>query len=159
MTAFINQDNVKGKSFAAPYPGKILPIDLTEFQGKFICQKFFLLQRVVSGIEFSKIRRGFFGGEGFYAKIEETDWHVCTLWRNLSKERTKNRRSPESRYRLHVGFTKDVDYDIEFIGGIKNPFWWRRSIHTLRPWNCLHTIFTFSRLADIASAPKAGGKQ
>jgi uncharacterized protein (AIM24 family) len=56
MTAFINQDNVKGKSFAAPYPGKILPIDLTEFQGKFICQKFFLLQRVVSGIEFSKIR-------------------------------------------------------------------------------------------------------
>jgi uncharacterized protein (AIM24 family) len=39
MTAFINQDNVKGKVFAAPYPGKILPIDLTEFQGKFICQK------------------------------------------------------------------------------------------------------------------------
>jgi hypothetical protein len=51
-------------------------------------------------------------------KIEETD--ICTLWRNLGKKRTKNRRSPESRYGCIVGFTKDVDYDIEFIGGIKN---------------------------------------
>jgi hypothetical protein len=33
MTAFINQNNSKGK-FASPYPGQILPIDLTEFQGK-----------------------------------------------------------------------------------------------------------------------------
>ncbi|GAA6768925.1 hypothetical protein AAFH68_48840 [Flavobacterium sp. CGRL1] len=40
MTAFLNQGNTKSKvSFASPYPGKILPIDLTEFQGKFICQK------------------------------------------------------------------------------------------------------------------------
>jgi uncharacterized protein (AIM24 family) len=53
MTAFINQDNVKEGVFAAPYPGKILPIDLTEFQGKFICQKSsFVQQRVSVGIEF-----------------------------------------------------------------------------------------------------------
>jgi uncharacterized protein (AIM24 family) len=39
--------------FAAPYPGKILPIDLTEFQGKFICQKLLsLCSKGVSGIEF-----------------------------------------------------------------------------------------------------------
>jgi uncharacterized protein (AIM24 family) len=52
----INQQ-CKGKvSFAAPYPGKILPIDLTEFQGKFICQKSFSLcsKGVSVGIEFSK---------------------------------------------------------------------------------------------------------
>jgi hypothetical protein len=61
-----------------------------------------------------------------------------------------------------VGFTKDVDYDIEFIGGIKNSIFGGEGLfyaHPSRPWNCLHTIFTFSRLADriIASAPKAGG--
>jgi uncharacterized protein (AIM24 family) len=55
MTAFINQDNVKGKVSFAPYPGKILPIDLTEFQGKFICLS--LCSKGVSvGIEFLKIR-------------------------------------------------------------------------------------------------------
>jgi uncharacterized protein (AIM24 family) len=44
-----------------------------------------------------------------------------------------------------VGFTKDVDYDIEFIGGIKNSISVERSIlrHPSRPWNRLHTIFTF----------------
>jgi uncharacterized protein (AIM24 family) len=65
MTAFINQDNVKEGVFAAPYPGKILPIDLTEFQGKFICQKSSLCSKGVSVGEFSKKIRGFFGGEGF----------------------------------------------------------------------------------------------
>src|SRR6187399_2743678 len=40
MTAFVNQNNHKSKvSFASPYPGKIIPIDLTQFGGKFICQK------------------------------------------------------------------------------------------------------------------------
>jgi hypothetical protein len=52
MTAFINQDNVKGSSWLL-IPEN-LPIDLTEFQGKFICQKFFVQQRVSVGIEFSK---------------------------------------------------------------------------------------------------------
>jgi uncharacterized protein (AIM24 family) len=52
MTAFINQDNVK--EVCGSLSRKILPIDLTEFQGKFICQKFFLQQRVSVGIEFSK---------------------------------------------------------------------------------------------------------
>jgi uncharacterized protein (AIM24 family) len=41
MTAFINQNNSK-VSFASPYPGKIIPIDLTQFGGKFICQKDFV---------------------------------------------------------------------------------------------------------------------
>jgi uncharacterized protein (AIM24 family) len=67
MTAFINQDNVKGKGLH-PYPG-ILPIDLTEFQGKFICQKLFLCAAKGYLLEFSKkLGRGFFGGEGFIIK-------------------------------------------------------------------------------------------
>ncbi|MCK5400970.1 MAG: AIM24 family protein, partial [Flavobacteriaceae bacterium] len=70
MTAFYN--TLSGKrnvSFASPYPGKIVPIDLTDFQGKFICQKdaFLCAAKGVSiGIEFSKrLGRGLFGGEGF----------------------------------------------------------------------------------------------
>jgi uncharacterized protein (AIM24 family) len=70
MTAFYN--TLSGKrnvSFASPYPGKIIPIDLTEFRGKFICQKdaFLCAAKGVSiGIEFSKrLGRGLFGGEGF----------------------------------------------------------------------------------------------
>lgn len=85
MTAFLNQGNSKSKvSFASPYPGKILPIDLTEFQGKFICQKssFLCATKGVSvGIEFSqKLGRGLFGGEGFIMqKSKETEWHLYIL--------------------------------------------------------------------------------
>ncbi|NND26414.1 MAG: AIM24 family protein, partial [Flavobacteriaceae bacterium] len=78
MTAFYN--TLSGKrnvSFASPYPGKILPIDLTEFRGKFICQKdaFLCAAKGVSvGIEFSKkLGRGLFGGEGFIMQKLEGD--------------------------------------------------------------------------------------
>jgi uncharacterized protein (AIM24 family) len=78
MTAFINQDNVKEMSFAAPYPENST-IDLTEFQGKFICQLLSLLCSKGYLLELNslkKIGRGFFGGEGFIMQIEETDWHL-----------------------------------------------------------------------------------
>ena len=58
MTVFYNELDGKRKvSFASPYPGKIIPIDLEEFQGKFVCQKdaFLCAAKGVSvGIEFSK---------------------------------------------------------------------------------------------------------
>ena len=78
MTVFLNEFQGKRKvSFAAPYPGKIIPIDLTAYQGKFICQKdaFLCAAKGVSvGIEFSKkIGRGLFGGEGFIMQKLEGD--------------------------------------------------------------------------------------
>ena len=78
MTAFINQNNSKSKvSFASPYPGKIIPIDLTQFGGKFICQKdaFLCAAKGVSiGIEFSKrLGRKLFSGEGFIMQKIEGD--------------------------------------------------------------------------------------
>ncbi|MCB0486581.1 MAG: AIM24 family protein, partial [Flavobacteriaceae bacterium] len=78
MTAFLNIDQGKRKvSFASPYPGKIIPVDLTEFNGKFICQKdaFLCAAKGVSvGIEFSKrLGRGLFGGEGFIMQKLEGD--------------------------------------------------------------------------------------
>ena len=70
MTAFTNEGVVKQKvSFAAPYPGKILAIDLRELGGKLICQKdsFLCCAKGISvGIAFTKkLSSGFFGGEGF----------------------------------------------------------------------------------------------
>ena len=70
MTSFTNVGDGKRKvSFAAPYPGKIIPLDLSAYNGKIICQKeaFLAAAKGVSvGIEFQrKLGVGFFGGEGF----------------------------------------------------------------------------------------------
>jgi hypothetical protein len=50
-----------------------------------------------------------------------------------------------------VGFTKDVDYDIEFIGGIKNSIFGGEVCSTppFRPWNRLHTIFSADSLTEL----------
>jgi uncharacterized protein (TIGR00266 family) len=168
MTAFINQNNSKGKvSFASPYPGQILPIDLTEFQGKFICQKssFLCAAKGVSvGIEFSKkLGRGFFGGEGFIMqKIEGDGLAFVHSGGTLAKKELRAGEILKVDTGCIVGFTKDVDYDIEFIGGIKNSVFGGEGLFyaTLRgPGTVYIQSLPFSRLADriIASAPKAGG--
>jgi len=70
MTTYTQRGHNKAKvTFAAPYPGKIIPMNLTQFGGKIICQKeaFLCAAKGVSvGIEFQrKLGVGFFGGEGF----------------------------------------------------------------------------------------------
>ncbi|MFV8374838.1 TIGR00266 family protein [Flavobacterium sp. LB1P62] len=168
MTAFINQNNTKSKvSFASPYPGKIIPIDLTQFGGKFICQKdsFLCAAKGVSvGIEFSKkLGRGLFGGEGFIMqKIEGDGLAFVHTGGTLAKKELAAGEILKVDTGCIVGFTKDVDYDIEFIGGIKNSIFGGEGLFyaTLRgPGTVYVQSLPFSRLADriIASAPKAGG--
>ena len=169
MTAFINQNNTKSKvSFAAPYPGKIIAIDLTHFGGKFICQKDSFLcaaKGVAIGIEFSKkLGRGLFGGEGFIMqKIEGDGMAFVHSGGTLAKKELAVGEILKVDTGCIVGFTKDVDYDIEFIGGIKNSIFGGEGLFyaTLRgPGTVYVQSLPFSRLADriIASAPKAGGK-
>ena len=169
MTAFINQNNTKSKvSFAAPYPGKIIAIDLTHFGGKFICQKDSFLcaaKGVAIGIEFSKkLGRGLFGGEGFIMqKIEGDGMAFVHSGGTLAKKELAAGAILKVDTGCMVGFTKDVDYDIEFIGGIKNSIFGGEGLFyaTLRgPGTVYIQSLPFSRLADriIASAPKAGGK-
>lgn len=168
MTAYINQDLAKRKvSFASPYPGKIIPIDLTQYQGKFICQKdsFLCAAKGVSvGIEFSrKLGRGLFGGEGFIMqKIEGDGMAFVHSGGTLARKELKAGEVLKVDTGCIVGFTKDVDYDIEFIGGIKNSVFGGEGLFyaTLRgPGVVYIQSLPFSRLADriIASAPKAGG--
>jgi uncharacterized protein (TIGR00266 family) len=168
MTAFINQNNTKSKvSFAAPYPGKIIPIDLTQFGEKFVCQKdsFLCAAKGVSvGIEFSKkLGRGLFGGEGFIMqKIEGDGMAFVHTGGTLAIKELATGQILKVDTGCIVGFTKDVDYDIEFIGGIKNSIFGGEGLFyaTLRgPGTVYIQSLPFSRLADriIASAPRAGG--
>jgi uncharacterized protein (TIGR00266 family) len=168
MTAYLNQNNAKSKvCFASPYPGKIIPIDLRQFQGKFVCQKdaFLCAAKGVSvGIEFSKkLGRGLFGGEGFIMqKLEGDGMAFVHSGGTLAKRELASGEVLKVDTGCIVGFTKEVDYDIEFIGGIKNTLFGGEGMFyaTLRgPGTVYIQSLPFSRLADriIASAPRAGG--
>jgi len=168
MTAYLNQNSKKSHvCFASPYPGKILPIDLTAFQGKFICQKdaFLCAAKGVSvGIEFSrKLGRGLFGGEGFIMqKLEGDGMAFVHSGGTLAKKELASGEVLKVDTGCIVGFTKDIDYDIEFVGGIKNSLFGGEGLFfaTLRgPGTVYVQSLPFSRLADriIASAPKSGG--
>ena len=168
MTVFLNQYHTKRKvSFASPYPGKIIPLDLRHFGGKFICQKdaFLCAAKGVSvGIEFSrKLGRGLFGGEGFIMqKLEGDGMAFVHAGGTMAKKELASGEILKVDTGCIVGFTKDIDYDIEFIGGIKNSLFGGEGLFfaTLRgPGTVYVQSLPFSRLADriIASAPKSGG--
>ena len=169
MTAFYNiLSGKRNVSFASPYPGKIIPIDLSEFQGKFICQKdaFLCAAKGVSiGIEFSKrLGRGLFGGEGFIMQKLEGDGMAFVHAGGTTAEKVLQ---PGEILRVDtgciIGFTQDVDYDIEFVGGIKNTIFGGEGLFFAKlqgPGKVFIQSLPFSRLAQRvwASAPKGGGK-
>ncbi|WP_053975445.1 MULTISPECIES: TIGR00266 family protein [Mangrovimonas] len=169
MTAFYN--TLPGKrnvSFASPYPGKIVPLDLTEFGGKFICQKdaFLCAAKGVSvGIEFSKrLGRGLFGGEGFIMQKLEGDGMVFVhAGGTLAKKVLQPGEVLKVDTGCIVGFTKEVDYDVEFVGGIRNSIFGGEGLFFARlqgPGTVYIQSLPFSRLAGrvLANAPQAGGR-
>ncbi|WP_025740119.1 TIGR00266 family protein [Aquimarina pacifica] len=126
MTAFYNQVGGKKKvSFASPYPGKIIPIDLTNYGGKFICQKdaFLCAAKGVSvGIEFSKkLGRGLFGGEGFIMQKLEGDGMGFV---HAGGTTARKELQPGEKLKVDtgciIGFSQGVHYNIEMVPGIKN---------------------------------------
>jgi uncharacterized protein (TIGR00266 family) len=168
MTVFHNNGNVKRTvSFASPYPGKIIPVDLSVVDGKFICQKdaFLCAAKGVSiGIEFSKkIGRGLFGGEGFIMeKLEGDGMAFLHAGGTVFKKELQAGEKLRVDTGCVVGFSSSVDYDIEFVGGIKNTVFGGEGLYfaTLQgPGTVFVQSLPFSRLADriIASAPKMGG--
>lgn len=169
MTAYLNIDSGKRKlSFAAPYPGKIVPIDLTSYQGKFICQKdaFLCAAKGVSvGVEFSKrLGRGFFGGEGFIMqKLEGDGMAFVHAGGTLARKELAAGELLKVDTGCIVGFIQNVDYDIQFVGGIKNTVFGGEGLFyaSLRgPGVVYIQSLPFSRLASrvFAAAPQQGGK-
>ncbi|MFY7729291.1 MAG: TIGR00266 family protein [Flavobacterium sp.] len=170
MTVFLNQWHGKRKvSFASPYPGKIVPIDLRQYGGKFICQKdaFLCAAKGVSvGIEFSrKLGRGLFGGEGFIMeKLEGDGLAFVHAGGTLARKELAAGEVLKVDTGCIVGFSPSVNYDIEFIGGIKNTIFGGEGLFyaTLQgPGVVYIQSLPFSRLAGriYASAPQGGGSQ
>ena len=170
MTAFYNvMGGKRSVSFASPYPGKIIPIDLTHFNGKFICQKdaFLCAAKGVSvGIEFSKkIGRGLFGGEGFIMqKLEGDGMAFVHAGGTMAKKTLMPGETLKVDTGCLVGFASSVHYDIEFVGGIKNSIFGGEGLFFAKlegPGTVYIQSLPFSRLANrvIASAPKMGGKR
>jgi uncharacterized protein (TIGR00266 family) len=169
MTAFYNTKLAKRKVyFASPYPGKIIPIDLEEFGGKFICQKdaFLCAAKGVSiGIEFSKkLGRGLFGGEGFIMqKLEGNGMAFVHAGGTMAKIELQRGELLRVDTGCIVGFTSAVHYDIEFVGGIKNTIFGGEGLFFAKlqgPGTVYIQSLPFSRLAGrvLASAPQGGGK-
>jgi len=126
MTAFTNTSSAKKHvSFAAPYTGKVVALNLLELGGKIIAQKdaFLCAAKGVSiGIEFQrKLGTGLFGGEGFIMEKIEGDGMAFLHAGGFVQEKDLQ---PGELLKIDtgciVGFTGSVDYDIQFIGGIKN---------------------------------------
>jgi uncharacterized protein (TIGR00266 family) len=126
MTAFTNIGQGKKRvTFASPYPGKIIALDLMRLGGKMICQKdaFLCAAKGVSvGIEFQrKLGTGLFGGEGFIMQKLEGDGLAFVHAGGHILERELG---PGEVLKIDTGcivaFTPSCDYDIQFIGGIRN---------------------------------------
>lgn len=126
MTAFTNINKGKRRvSFASPYPGKIIPLDLSRLNNNIICQKDAFLcaaKGVNIGIEFQrKLGTGLFGGEGFIMERLQGDGmaflHACG---HVVKKDLLSGELLKVDTGCIVGFTASVNYDIQFVGGIKN---------------------------------------
>lgn len=126
MTAFTNAgQGKKHVSFASPYPGKIVALDLLQLGGRIICQKdaFLCAAKGVSvGIEFQrKLGTGLFGGEGFIMEKLEGDGMA---FMHAGGHVFEKDLQPGEMLKIDTGcivaFTGGVTYDIQFVGGIKN---------------------------------------
>ena len=126
MTTYTNVSHGKKKVFfASPYPGKVIPLDLLRQGGKMICQKDSFLcaaKGVQVGIEFQRrLGTGLFGGEGFIMQKLEGDGLAFVHAGGHILEREL---MPGELLKIDTGcivaFTPSCDYDIQFVGGIKN---------------------------------------
>jgi uncharacterized protein (TIGR00266 family) len=170
MTTFTNQGHDKRHvSFASPYPGKIVPMDLSEMGGKIICQKdaFLAAAKGVSvGVEFQrKMGAGFFGGEGFIMqKLEGDGMAFVHAGGTIHKKELASGEVLRVDTGCLVAMTSDVDYNIEMVKGVKTALFGGEGLFfaTLRgPGTVWVQSLPFSRLASrvFAAAPQGGGSK
>ena len=164
-TVYTNKGQVKRKvAFGAPYPGKLLPMDLQKLGGTLICQKdaFLCAAKGVSlSIAFQKkLGAGFFGGEGFIMQKLEGDGLAFIHAGGTMRQRDL---APGETLRVDTGclvaMQPSVDYDIQYVGKIKTAMFGGEGMFfaTLRgPGTVILQSLPFSRLASrvFAAAPK-----
>ena len=169
MTVFQNRGAGKKKvAFGAPYPGKIIPVKLSDVGGELLAQKGAFLcgaKGVSVGIAFTKrFGAGLFGGEGFILERLQGDGLAFVHAGGTIYQRDL---APGELLRVDTGclvaFQPSVDYDIQMVGGIKSALFGGEGLFfdTLRgPGHVWLQSLPFSRLAGriYAAAPQGGGK-
>lgn len=157
ITTFLNtQMQKKHISFGAPYPGKIIPLQLDQLGGTMICQKDAFLC-AARGIEIDvaftkKLGSGLFGGEGFILQkltgkgLAFVHAGGTIISRNLA---------PGESLKVDTGcivaLSPTVDYDIQFVGGFTNALFGGEGLFLARltgPGLVYLQSLPFSRLAD-----------
>ena len=169
MTIFSHQGSGKARAaFASPYPGKIIPVNLGMHGGSLICQKDAFLcaaKGVAISIAFQKkVGTALFGGEGFIMQKLEGDGLAFIHAGGTIIEREL---APGEKLRVDTGclvaLENSVDYDIEFVGGVKSAIFGGEGFFFVRlqgPGKIWLQSLPFSRLAGRIwqAAPQAGGQ-
>ncbi len=167
ISSFINHGQSKcHAAFAAPYPGKIVPLHLGRLGGTFFCQKDGFLcaaQGIDISIAFTKkIGAGLFGGEGFILqKLSGDGYAFVHSGGAVIQREMKQGEVLRVDTGCLIAFAPTVDYDIQFIGGFKNALFGGEGLFlaVLRgPGTVYLQSLPFSRIADrITAASKWGG--
>ncbi len=168
MTHFTNEGSGKRRvSFAAPFPGSIVAVDLSATGEELLCQKdSFLAAALGTKVDIAFNRRlgsGFFGGEGFILQRMQGDGMA---FMHAGGTVIRKELKGDSLYLdtgCLVAFSAGIEYDIKMVSGLKSMFFGGEGM-------CLATLkgngsvwiqsLPFSRLADriIATAPKLNGR-
>ncbi len=167
-TVYTNNAGTKQRvAFAAPYPGKILPMDLSRMGGTLICQKdaFLCAARGVSlGIHFQqKLSVGFFGGEGFIMqKLEGTGLAFVHAGGTVLKRDLKAGETLFVDTGCIVALMPSVSFEVQFVGKIKTALFGGEGLFFAKvtgPGTVWLQSLPFSRLASrvFAAAPQTGG--
>ncbi len=167
MTHFTNSGHGKKRvAFAAPYPGKIIPIDMSKIKRELLCQKDAFLCAALGtevSIAFTKrLGTGFFGGEGFILQRLRGDGMAFVHAGGTVIKKKLNNDIVRVDTGCLVAFTPGIHYDIERAGSLKSMFFGGEGLFlaTLSGvGSVLLQSLPFSRMADriLQHAPAAGG--
>ena len=170
MTHFTNSGGAssgkKTVAFAAPFPGKIVPMDLSQLGGDLLCQKDSFLCAAYGtalGIAFTqRLGTGFFGGEGFILQRLQGDGLAFVHASGTVVKKELHGETLRVDTGCLVALTPGIDYSIERAGSLKSMVFGGEGLFlaTLRGTGTVWLqSLPFSRLADriLAHAPRAGG--
>ena len=169
-TVYSNAATLKQRvAFAAPYPGKILPMDLRQLGGTLVCQKdaFLCAARGVSlGIHFQqKLSVGFFGGEGFIMQRLDGDGLAFV---HAGGTVVRRELAPGQTLLVDTGclvaMTPQLNFEIQYVGKIKTALFGGEGLFFAKvsgPGTVWLQSLPFSRLASrvFAAAPQRGGSR
>ena len=169
MTHFTNHGNGKRRlTFASPYPGTIVPLDMQKLGGEVICQKdSFLCAAMGTKVDIAFNKRlgsGFFGGEGFIMERLVGDGMAFVHAGGTVVEKELNGETLRLDTGCLVAIAGDIDYDIQMVKGFRSMFFGGEGLFltTLRGHGKVWIqSLPFSRLAErvIQHAPSAGGSR